>query len=269
MLAIDIGNTQTVIGYFTQENSAQPSVQHSVQHLTQQWRISTQPRCTADEFKLKLSGILNNSKIQLDEIETIIASSVVPSLVKMLETAFKTKNLYQIDHRSPFSFEIKVDAPQEVGADRLVNAEAAIRDYGSPCIVVDSGTATTICAISKNAEGKAQYLGGAIIPGIELAMQALSEKAAKLFTIELTPPKNPIGSNTREALKSGLLLGYASMIDGMVLRFKKELGVTELPVIATGGISYLLRNLTCELTHFDPDLTLKGIAYIHNTLRKQ
>ncbi len=257
LLAIDIGNTHTVIGYLVNDR------------LAQQWRVSTHPLCTADEFKLKLDGILYSEGIKLSEIDTIIASSVVPRFVKMLETAFKSKKLYVIDYQSPFSFHIQVDAPQEVGADRLVNAEAAIRDYGCPCIVVDSGTATTICAISKNAEGKAEYLGGAIIPGIELSMQALAEKAAKLFTIELTPPKSPIGSSTREALKSGLLLGYASMIDGMVIRFKQELGVTQLPVIATGGISYLLKDLTRELTHFDPDLTLKGIAYIYDSLRKR
>jgi type III pantothenate kinase len=255
LLAIDIGNTHTVIGYFLDDE------------LTQQWRVSTHPLCTADEFKHKLDGILNSGGIQLSSIDTIVASSVVPRFVKMLETVFKLKKLYVIDYRSPFSFQLKVDSPQEVGTDRLVNAEAAIRDYGFPCIVVDSGTATTICAISKNSNGQAAYLGGAIIPGMELSMQALAEKAAKLFTIELTPPKNPIGSSTQEAFKSGLLLGYASMIDGMVNRFKKELGVSQLPVIATGGISYLLKDLTQELTHFDADLTLKGIAYIYDSIR--
>lgn len=253
LLAIDVGNTNTVLGCFWDNT------------LKRTWRISTHPICTADEFKIKLAALFRLEGIELKAFDAVLISSVVPSYTGMLRTAFKDSTLHVINPQSPFSFSIKATPANQVGADRLVNAEAAIRDYGAPCIIVDSGTATTLCAINKNKE----YLGGSIMPGIELSIETLAAKTAKLFTIELIPPEKAIGSNTQEALRSGILLGYASMIDGMVRRFKQELKDPKAPVIATGGVSKLLKGIANELEHYDPDLTLKGIAYLYESLRRR
>jgi type III pantothenate kinase len=251
LLAIDVGNTNTVLGCFWDDT------------LKRTWRVSTHPICTADEFKIKLAALFKLEGIAMQAFDAVLVSSVVPSYTSMLRAAFKDSELHLINHQSPFSFHIKASPAAQVGADRLVNAEAAIQEYGAPCIIVDSGTATTLCAINS----KKEYLGGAIMPGIELSIETLAKKAAQLFTIELTPPEKAIGTNTQEALRSGILLGYAEMVDGMVRRFKKELDTADIPVIATGGISELLRGLAQELQHFDKDLTLKGIAHLYESIR--
>ncbi len=204
-------------------------------------------------------------------VQAIVVASVVPSLTQTIREGAgdllpQGIPIHVIDPSWPFSYSNQTDSPQQVGTDRLVNAEAAIRDYGFPCIVIDSGTATTLCGISKTSAGKAEFLGGAIIPGLKLSMEALAQNTAQLFKVELTPPPFAIGRNTEDALRSGLLFGYASMIDGMVRRFKEELGVAKLPVIATGGVSHLLKGLLREQTHFDFSLTLRGISYLYDNI---
>jgi type III pantothenate kinase len=270
LLAIDVGNTNSVIGVF------------EGQQLRKIWRVSTHPAGTSDEFRAKLRSLFAMDGIRESDIASVVVSSVVPPYTGMLRTAFKGSDLHVIDSSWPFSFTIGASPATQVGADRLVNAEAVVRDFGAPAIVVDSGTATTVCAIALQ-DGRPCYLGGAIMPGIELSMEALAKNTAKLFAVELVAPARAIGTNTSEALRSGVLYGYAAMIDGMVRRFRAELEELATPagssaegaapakirVVATGGVSLLLQGIASELTDIDPDLTLKGIAYLHESLRRQ
>jgi type III pantothenate kinase len=253
-LGIDVGNTNTVIGLFKEKT------------LQKTWRISTHPICTSDELLIKITALLSLSKIQVEQIEAVVVSSVVPSFTQVLKYTWTSQSLWIIDSTWPFSFQIKAYPPQQVGIDRLVNAEAAVREFNSSCIVIDSGTATTLCAISQ-LKNEFEYWGGAIVPGIELSSEALVKNTAQLFKVDLSPPPQAIGRNTQDALRSGIVLGYASLIDGMIRRFKKELDQANLPVIATGGIGHIMKGLSEEITHFDSDLTLKGIALLYNSLR--
>jgi type III pantothenate kinase len=255
LLSIDVGNTNTVLGLF---RKGQPIAKGPFKT----WRASTHPSGTADEFRAKLHVFLSLDGLKLSEISAVAVSSVVPPFTGMLRGVFGETPLHLIDSHSPFSFANKASPPTQVGADRLVNAEAVVREYGAPAIVVDSGTATTVCAITRDRD----YRGGAIMPGIELSIQSLAKNTAKLFSVELTAPTHVIGSNTTDALRSGILLGYASMIDGMVKRFKAELEEPHAKVVATGGVSALLKDLAVEITDFDPNLTMKGIAYVHEQL---
>lgn len=270
ILAIDVGNTNTVLGMF------QGKAPHE---LVTTWRISTHPLPTADELRAKLKWLFHIDGVNGDQFEAVVVSSVVPAFSETLRQAFSpprhSKRLEIIDSRSPFCFSIQASPPSQVGADRLVNAEAAVREYGAPCIIVDSGTATTLCAID---ETKA-YLGGAIMPGLELSVESLAKKAAQLFRIELTPPDHAIGANTTEALRSGIMLGYASMIDGMIEQFKSEmvaksklrngnLTTERIRVIGTGGICERLKTLTKNIQQFDSNLTLKGIAHVYESIAR-
>lgn len=261
LLAIDAGNTNTVLGLFNERK------------LFRTWRISTHPIPTPDELRARLHALAAVDGLKLDfasmsGLDTV-ASSVVPQFTGVLRQAFGGTGFHVIDNRAPFSFRIAASPPEQVGADRLVNAEAVVREHGAPAIVVDSGTATTICALARGRDGIPEYRGGAIMPGIELGREALARKAAQLFPVELVPPSHVIGTNTQDALRSGILHGYASMVDGMIRKFKQELGAPAAPVVATGGISELLRPVAREIDHFDPDLTLKGIAFLHETLRSR
>lgn len=261
ILVIDVGNTNCVLGLFTGGK------------LRDEFRLSTHPLSTADEVKMKIDFFIRSNHILWNEIQQIVVSSVVPEFTSLLKRAFPPQLLSIIDSTWPFSFEVQIECPEKLGTDLLVDAEAACREHHIPCIIVDIGTATTICALTTHSSNSknhlAQHLGGAILPGLMISMHALSQKTAQLFTIEMSVPKKAIGKNTRTALESGIILGHASMIDGMVQRFKSELGNQNLSVIATGGLCNLMKKISTQITYFDPYLTLKGIYFIYETYRSR
>lgn len=252
LLAIDVGNTNIVLGL------------KEAQQWVKTWRISTYPIGTADELRLKVENLFVSSKLDFAEAKEIIVSSVVPPVEGVLREVFTDRRLWMVDWSWPFSFSIRVNPPSQVGVDRLVNAEAAVKEHGCPVIVIDSGTATTLCAVGSDGA----YWGGAIMPGIELSIETLAKRTAKLFTVDLRIPSKAIGSSTQEALQSGLMLGYASMIDGMIQRFKRELKLDKVPVIATGGVSSMLKGVLSGVDVFDPQLTLKGLDYLYERVRE-
>ena len=248
ILLADIGNTHCVWGW------ADDSLQ-----LKATWRSSTFPLQTSDEIRLWIKSLLQEQELSWSSLHVVFISSVVPGWIPALKEAFEGKKVHVIHPRCPFSFEIEADPPEEVGSDRLVNAEGVVKHYALPAIVIDSGTATTLCAISSHQS----YLGGAILPGIEISMDALFKKASKLSPVDLSQvPEKAIGSNTSEALLSGILFGYGSMIQGMIERFKAELTKKPL-VIATGGVLPYLKPYLKDVDHFDPYLSFKGMLSLY------
>jgi type III pantothenate kinase len=249
ILAVDVGNTQTVLGLFSDGV------------LGGHWRVSTNAALTADELRVKIGSLLEADGRTWTDVNGVIVSSVVPRLTVAYE---------EISHiatgQPPMvvgpglktGMPIHYDNPHEVGADRIVNGVAAYSAYGGPIVVVDFGTATTIDVI--DAEGA--YLGGAIAPGVETSAEALFSKAARLSKVDLEPPQRVIGTNTRASLQSGLVLGEALMVDGLVRRVWDELG-TATPVVATGGLAARMAPLCETVTAVEPDLTLKGLMLIH------
>lgn len=225
ILAIDIGNTSTVFGLF----------KGSI--FIRKWRVLTG----------KLSG--NLKKVNYP----VVVSSVVPQVDKLVRKALPQARF--ITAKNIKGIKIKVGNKAEVGADRVVNALAAFRLYGKPAIIVDFGTATTFDALS----AKGEYLGGAIAPGINLTRDILHERTAKLPKVKIKPPKKVIGNSTVEALRSGLVYGYAALVEGMIARFKKQLG-GRTKVIATGGYAELIGKYAQGIDIIDEDLTLKGLV---------
>jgi type III pantothenate kinase len=226
LLAIDVGNTETVVGVFRDEE------------LAWRWRMSTVPDRTADELALLFGGFLQQQELSFDRNVTgVVLSSVV-------EPGVKT------------GVPVLTDNPKEVGADRIVNALAAFSRFGGPCVVVDFGTATTFDCVSDQGE----YVGGAIAPGLQVAARALFEHTARLPLVELVAPNAAIGKNTVESVQSGLIFGYASLIDGMVERIAKELG--HPTVIATGGLAPVVIEECKTVDHHEPWLTLEGLRLV-------
>lgn len=257
-LGIDAGNTNIVIGVFS-DKGPRP---------LRTFRLSTHPIGTPDELRMRIRGVLALSEgSRIDDHTPIVLASVVPAFTRVARHAYP--DLHVIDSNWRFSFRIGTENPAQTGIDRLVNAEAIVREFGTgPAIIVDSGTTTTICALGAGGA----FLGGAILPGLKACRDALPAKAAQLFSVELIPPSHAIGRDTDSALRSGVVLGYASMIEGMIERFKHELsaggaGQARVVVAVTGGASRLLREvcpvLCSEHATLDPDLTLKGIAYLY------
>jgi type III pantothenate kinase len=249
LLTIDVGNTQTVLGLF------------DGQTLIHHWRISTNDERTSDELALLVADLLRLRGIEFHPEQLGIAvSSVVPritaSLRQMADEWFGVKAIV-LEPGTRMGMPILYDNPKEVGADRIANAVGAYDLYGGPAIVVDFGTATTLDAIS----AKGEYLGGAIIPGIEISLDALFARAAALRRIELVEPRNVIGKNTVESMQSGAIYGFTAQVDGLCSRMKKELPA-DPAVIATGGLAGLITPLSSTIQYHEPWLTLVGLRIV-------
>lgn len=250
LLAIDVGNTNIVIGVFRERE------------LIHSWRLTTIRERTADELGILITNLCDHHGVGRQEIGGIVIASVVPpltgTLIEMAREYFG---------REPLMFEpavnggmpILYDNPAEVGADRIVNALAALDRYGSgkPIIVVDFGTATTFDAIS----AKGEYLGGVICPGPQISADALFQRAARLPKIDVRKPKCVVGTNTVASMQSGLFWGYVDMVEGLVRRMKEELGGAAV-VVATGGLASVVAPESRLIEHVDPDLTLRGLRLV-------
>jgi type III pantothenate kinase len=259
LLAIDIGNTQTVIGMFGPTNGSSGS---SSSELLHHWRISTDADRSADELALLIAQLLDLQGFDIDQTVTgITVASVVPRLRaavrEMTEKWFPVKTVI-VEPGIRTGMPILYDNPKEVGADRIADAVAAFELYGGPTIVIDFGTATTFEAVS----AKGEYLGGAIIPGIEISLDALFGRAAALSRVELVEPRNVIGKNTVESIQAGAVYGFAAQVDGLCGRFEQELG--PCTVVATGGLAGLITPLTESIDHHEPWLTLYGLRIIYD-----
>jgi type III pantothenate kinase len=251
LLALDVGNTNITIGVFEGED------------VRATWRIATDLERLADEYAVTILGLLRNEDIAIAEVTEAVMASVVPDLAPVFEQLckryFHVAPLV-VDTGTRTGIRVLYDNPREVGADRIVDVVAALKLYGPPpLIIVDFGTATVFDAVS--AEG--DYLGGAIAPGIGISSEALFERAAKLYRVELERPKSAIGKNTIGAIQSGTLFGYVGLIEGMVARFQKELG-GHARVIATGGWADRLAQETRIFDAVDQNLTLTGLRLIHD-----
>jgi type III pantothenate kinase len=250
LLCIDIGNTNITLGLYQGKD------------LGPRWRLATTHERMPDEYGVQLLGLMNHVQIPASQVSKAVIASVVPPLtdrwVQVCREYLDCDPLV-INSNVTTGVNILIDKPSEVGADRIVDAVAAHQLFGGPACIVDFGTATTFDALSPDGD----YLGGAIAPGIEIAHDALAQRTAKLPKVDLKPPPSPIGKNTIHAMQSGLLLGYVSLVEGMVARFRDELG-PEMKVIATGGLAELVSRETTVIEIVAPWLTLDGLRIIYD-----
>ncbi|HBT87956.1 type III pantothenate kinase [Desulfobacter sp.] len=254
LLVIDVGNTNTVIGVYENET------------LTQDWRIRTIRETTTDEFNILARALFADKGIQLTDITKIVISSVVPSSVRILNAFCEQYLGITPLWINPASVKklmpILYSNPNEVGADRIVNAVAAYEKHKKALIVIDFGTATTFDAISE----KGQFLGGAICPGVMISSEALFQRASRLPRVEIfKAPERVIGDDTIESIKSGIIYGNAAMVDGMVDRMKQEMKTTPM-IIATGGLAPLIAEVSNAIESVDLTLTLDGLKIISRAI---
>ncbi len=252
LLAIDIGNTQIVCGVF--QNNA----------LIADWRLSTNHAKTSDEYDMTLRGLLEIHNIDLTRIKGSIMTSVVPPLTHTFETLLHIlvkQPPFIASSSCPHGLTLRYDNPLEIGTDRLVNAAAAFSHYQQGLVIVDFGTATTFCTITPQGE----YLGGAIAPGLKLAADSLHIKTAKLPKVDLAVPNSVIGSDTVTSMQSGIMFGYAGLVDGIVRRIQKE-SRESLYVLATGGVASVISPISSTIQEVRPHLTLEGLALLYSRM---
>ncbi len=250
ILAIDVGNTQIVVALFDEDT------------LKNSWRLSSDKNKSSDELGMVMMQLLELSGISSEDIEDVIISSVVPPVMHSLTNAIKRyigRTPLVVGAGIKTGLNIRYDNPKEVGADRIVNAVAAIHKYGTPVIIVDFGTANTYCAVNREGE----YLGGIITAGVKISMDALFERAAKLPKVEIVKPKGVIGKNTVSAMQAGAIYGQAGQVDRIVKEIKKELDAPDASVIATGGFASLIAEESKEIDIVDKALTLDGLNLIY------
>jgi len=249
LLAIDIGNTNITIGMFKEDE------------LKATWRIATGIHRMADEYSVILHSLLRQQGLDMSDVTKVALCSVVPPLTaifeELCERHFKTKPLV-VEAGVKTGVKIRMDNPREVGADRIADAAAAHHLYKGPVIVIDLGTATTFGIINRDGD----YIGGIIATGISTAAEALFTRTAQLPRVQLTHPKHVIGSNTVTAIQSGIVYGYASLVEGMLARIEKELG-EKATVVATGGYAELIARETKAIDKVNLDLTLIGLRLIY------
>nr|WP_092073700.1 type III pantothenate kinase [Dendrosporobacter quercicolus]NSL47960.1 type III pantothenate kinase [Dendrosporobacter quercicolus DSM 1736]SDM65843.1 type III pantothenate kinase [Dendrosporobacter quercicolus] len=249
LLVFDIGNTNIVLGTYEGER------------LLQHWRISTDRGKTGDEYGMLINELFNFHNLSIKDIDAVIISSVVPPLVvplvRMCQRYFNVEPLV-VGPGIKTGICLRYENPREIGADRIVNAVAALDRYGGPLIIVDFGTATTFCAVAKNGD----YLGGAIAPGIGISTEALFQRAAKLPRIELAKPKTVICRNTVASMQSGIIFGFTGQVDEIVRRMREELG-SNAKVVATGGLANMIAQQSRTIDVVEHFLTLEGLRILY------
>jgi type III pantothenate kinase len=247
LLAVDVGNTQTVFGVYGDG-------------LEHDWRVATEAERTADELAALVDRLLELSDLEFAALDGVCLSSTVPTLVREYEAfaeRYVRAPLLVVGPGIKTGLPILYDNPHEVGPDRIVNAVAGRERYGTPCIVVDFGTSTNFDAVSRSGE----YVGGVLAPGIEISMEALFARAARLVKVDFVEPPSVIGKTTVGGLQSGLVYGFAGQVDGIVVRMRSELG-EDARVIATGGLAGLIAPHSSTIELVDPYLTLEGLRIV-------
>lgn len=254
ILLIDVGNTNIVLGI------------HDNEKYIASWRISTDSKKTSDEYSIQVMQLFNQAKLNPEDVEGIIISSVVPNIMHSLENMVRKcfcKEPIVVGPGIKTGINIKYDNPKEVGADRIVNAVAAHEIYRRDVVIIDFGTATTYCAVTENGN----YLGGCICPGVRISSDALFERAAKLPRVELELPKSIICKNTVSSMQAGILYGYIGQVEYIVNKIKSEMismGFEKPYVIATGGLANLIAKSTDVIDKVDSSLTLEGLRIIYD-----
>ncbi len=254
LLAIDVGNTETVAAVWDGDV------------LIQDWRLATERDVTGDELASRHEGILRLRGASLADLDEMVVASVVPTVTpsyELLSRNYLGSEALVLGPGVRTGISLAIDNPRELGADRLANAVAARDRFDGPSIVVDFGTATTFDAVS----GQGEYLGGAIAPGIETSLLALSQRAARLLTVDLVAPERAIGKSTAESMRSGAVFGTVDMVDGLIGRFRDELD-GDAAVLATGGLAGVVAELSDEIDEHDRLLTLDGLRLVHELNRE-
>lgn len=250
ILVMDVGNTNIVLGAYEGNK------------LIRHWRMGTDKEKTSDEFGIFFVNLFRNENIDVTKIEAVVVASVVPPIMYSLEHAvrkyFKVEPIV-VGPGVKTGINIKCENPREVGADRIVNAVAALELYGGPLIIVDFGTATTFCAVTSRGE----YLGGVICPGIKISSDALFQRASKLPRIELIKPECVIGRNTVSSMQAGIVYGYVGQVDYIVKRMITEMKEENIRVIATGGLARLIASESETIDEINGMLTLEGLRIIY------